>query len=228
MMQTNPMKFQYIMFTRNNDLDVYVDRSLGFREHISYICNTAGRGLSALARLSTSLNTKSKLCLMKSFILCHYNYCPTVWHFCSVEDTRKIEKVQYRALKYVYNDFNAPYCELRERSQMPLLFIQRQNAILTETYCIYNNIRPTYLHCLLQKREYTRDTRNVKALVQPMCKTSKYGLNSFRYQAAKLWNELDPNFKSVSSLDDFKKCIQSWTGAPCTCSSCIVCVLIQT
>ncbi len=55
--------------------------------------------------------------------------------FCSVEETRKIEKVQYRALKYVYNDSNVPYRELlRERSQIPLLdvFIQRQNAILIE------------------------------------------------------------------------------------------------
>ncbi len=147
-------------------------RKLRLHKYNSYICNKAGRGLTVLTRLSTSLNAKSKLCLMKSFILCHYNYCPTVWHFCSVTDTRKIEKVPYRALKYVYNDFNAPYCELRERSQMPLLFIQRQNAILTETYSIYNNIRPTYLHCLLQKKkEYIRDTRNVKTLVQPMCKT---------------------------------------------------------
>ena len=75
MMQTNPTKFQYIMFTKNNDLHVnpiliqkditlnvqscikllgvYVDRSLGFREHISKICNKAGRGLSAMARPST-------------------------------------------------------------------------------------------------------------------------------------------------------------------------------
>ncbi len=26
--------------------------------------------------------------------------------FCSVEDTRKMEMVQYRVLKYVYNEFN--------------------------------------------------------------------------------------------------------------------------
>ncbi len=30
-------------------------------------------------------------------------------------------------------------------------------------------------------------------------------------------------FRSLFSLHDFKKCIQSWTGAPCTCSSCIMC-----
>ncbi len=56
-----------------------------------------------------------------------------------------------------------------------------------------------------------------------MCKTPRYGSNSFRRLAVKLWNELDPNVKYLSSLDDFKKCIQPWTGAPCTCSNCIIC-----
>ena len=63
-----------------------------------------------------------------------------------------MEKVQYRALKYVCSDFNIPYGELRQKAQMKLPHIQGQKTFLIEAYMIYNNIGPTYLHCLLQKR----------------------------------------------------------------------------
>ncbi len=87
------------MFTKSNDLDicpiliqndtslnvqpcvkllgVYIDRSLSFRENISYSCNNAGGGFGCIG---TSANI-SKRKKSKSFIFRHFNYCPTVWHF---------------------------------------------------------------------------------------------------------------------------------------------------
>ena len=76
-----------------------------------------GEDLDALARLPTSLNAKSRNLLYSVTLIT----APLYGIFCSVEETRKMEKVKYRALKYVYNDFNSAYCELREGSQMPLL-----------------------------------------------------------------------------------------------------------
>ncbi len=38
------------------------------------------------------LSTEERLTLERSFILCHFNFCPTVWTFCGVTDTKKIEK----------------------------------------------------------------------------------------------------------------------------------------
>ena len=61
------------------------------------------------------LSTEEKLTLVRSFILCHFNFCPTVWTFCSVTDTKKIEKIQERALRFVYGGFNSTYKDLRER-----------------------------------------------------------------------------------------------------------------
>ncbi len=53
-----------------------------------------------------------------------------------------MEKVQYRALKYIYNDFKMSYCDLRARSHIKLSHIQRQRVILDEGYMIYHTICP--------------------------------------------------------------------------------------
>ena len=74
----------------------------------------------------------------------HFNYCPCVWHFGRRNDARKVENVQYRSLKYVFNDFKSPYGELRKRADRPVMYVQRLRAILIEAYKAYFNIGPKY------------------------------------------------------------------------------------
>jgi hypothetical protein len=41
-----------------------------------------------------------------------FNYCPVIWHFCSEANTKKMEKIQERALKFIYNENHSTYEEL--------------------------------------------------------------------------------------------------------------------
>jgi hypothetical protein len=43
-----------------------------------------------------------KLTIYYSFIMSNFNYCPLVWHFCGEVNTKKVEKIQERALKFIY------------------------------------------------------------------------------------------------------------------------------
>jgi hypothetical protein len=47
------------------------------------------------------------------------NYCPVKWHFCSEKNIKKMEKIQKRALRFIYNDNVLNYEELLEKSKMP-------------------------------------------------------------------------------------------------------------
>ena len=47
---------------------------------------------------------KEKEVLVNSFVLSNFNYCPLVWHFCSSKSLKKIEKIQERALRILYNE----------------------------------------------------------------------------------------------------------------------------
>ncbi len=67
-----------------------------------------------LSRLSRDFTIENKLVLFRSFILSHFSsYCQLIWHFCSQADTKKIDKVQFRALRFIYKDFNSLYSVLR-------------------------------------------------------------------------------------------------------------------
>jgi hypothetical protein len=55
----------------------------------------------------------------------------------------------------------------------------------------------------------------------PLPRTTKYGKNSFRYEAARIWNTLPSKFRNMSSFDQLKNYISDWCGGEnCLCSSC--------
>ena len=244
-MQANPSKFQFIIFDKDNTqlslkiddnntidalksvklLGVQIDTSLMFNEHIDLLCKKAGRQINALSRVSQTLDTDTKLNLFQTFIMCHFNYCPLVWHFCSISDRKKMEKVQHRALKFIYNDFVSSYSVLRNKANKPLLYVNRMRQIMLEIYKNINGISPKYLQGFVTLKENRYCLRNSKNLEIPKFKSIKYGKNSFGYQSAKVWNTLDNDIKDVLCLNDFRRVIQSWYGPECRCSYCDQCVL---
>ena len=83
-------------------LGVNIDSNLTFNDHVSSICAKTGRKLTALRRLVTLLNLDQRRILMKSFIESQFNYCPLVWMFHNRTLNSKIDKLQERALRIVY------------------------------------------------------------------------------------------------------------------------------
>ncbi len=164
-MKANPQKFQLIWFGKDNKstltllpgvtlesikvvklLGIQIDFQLKFDEHVSVLCSKTSRQINVLARLSRTLDQNGKLKIMQSCILCYFNYCPVVWHYCSKDSILKMEKIQCRALKYVYIDYKSSYVDLLERANIKFLFIQRQRDLLMELFKTYNKQGPSYLH----------------------------------------------------------------------------------
>ena len=137
-MQANPEKFQGIAIGKTshdaitslklNDtpivfedevklLGVTIDFQLNFNTHISNICKKASRQLNCLKRLGKFLTRLGRLTVYHSFILSNFNYCPLTWHFCSEINTKKMERIQERALRFIYDDFLTSYEELLVKSK---------------------------------------------------------------------------------------------------------------
>ena len=91
----------------------------------------AGTKINALSRFCSVLDKQSRYEMFYSFILSYFKFCSVVWHNCSVSDMKKIENIQKRALRIIVNDSNATYRELRQRSQRPLLYIERLITVIT-------------------------------------------------------------------------------------------------
>ena len=66
-------------------LGIYIDDQLNFNLHISNICRSAFKQLSALVRLKCFLGFEESKVLINSFILSNFNYCPLIWSISSAK-----------------------------------------------------------------------------------------------------------------------------------------------
>ena len=62
---------------------------------------------------------------------------------------------------------------------------------------------PIYMRNMLTLRNASYNLRGNYILTLPVPKTTTYGLHSFSYHAAKLWNLL-PDFVRTSNFNDFR------------------------
>ena len=115
-----------------------------FHQHVSILCRKAGARLRILQRLSSHIDEHYRMTIFRSFVL--INYCSLVWNFCETAHTSKMERIQFRALKYIYNDVSTSYEELLARANLPTLELHRKREILVEVFKSVDNISP-YILC---------------------------------------------------------------------------------
>ena len=134
-------------------LGVDIDFKLNFDYHITNICKKAVQQLNILKRIDKNLSKLNILTIFHSFILSNFNFCPLSWHFFSEKNTKKIEKVQERALRFVYFDYTSSYDELLVKVKLPSLHVRRTRLMAIETFKIIKGIAPPVLDNILQKRD---------------------------------------------------------------------------
>ena len=124
-----------------------------------------------------------------------FNYCPLVWHFCGqVNNQKKLEKIQERALRILFADYNSSYTELLGRAGTTTLLIQRLSLIaLTVSKSLYG-LNPPCLNDMFTPKQVPYQMRDSSLLEQSRCRTTAFGLRSISYIGAKLWNDLSCDF----------------------------------
>ena len=108
-----------------------MDDKLNFNLHISNICGLAAKQLNALIRLKSYLNFNAKRVLINSYIISNFNYCPLVWIFSTAKSLNKIESLQKRALRFLYNDYSISYEGLLEKAGKVKMIV----SLLSPLFC---------------------------------------------------------------------------------------------
>ena len=207
-------------------LGVNVDDTLSFTEHISDICKKVRKKIGVLARLRNLISSKTKLQLYLTAILPHLTYCQTVWHFCKQSERRKLERLQERALRIIYNCRTDTYEDLLRRAKLPSLYNRRLQEIVTLMYKVRNGLVPDYIGELFNFKNKVYSLRNADFDI-PRYSTVRYGKHSIRYLGPYLWSRLSPSDRQQPSLDSFRRNIRKKDMASLiegTCSNCALCV----
>ena len=66
---------------------------------------------------------------------------------------KSLKKIQERALRFIYNDYNSDYDTLLLNSKMPTLKLRRLRTMALEAFKILNHQEPVYLHDMLNLKK---------------------------------------------------------------------------
>ena len=240
-MQTNPDKFQAISFGKKGIsaiteliidnktihcddsvtlLGIEFDNMLTFNNHLASMCKKAARQLAVLKRIGHLLTIKGKLAIFNSFIESNFNYCPLIWHFCSQTNTIKIEKIQERALRFIYNNYSSTHNDLLNTAGTQYLHVKRLKRMACEVFKIVNNMSPSFIKNLIELKTSKYSMRRTKPVVVPKSRTSKYGLKSFAHEGVRVWNSLPNELRRCENFREFRRLLRCWDRPVCGCSAC--------
>ena len=203
-------------------LGIHLDDKLNFNLHISNICRSAANQLNALIRLKSYLNFNAKRVLINSYIISNFNYCPLVWIFSTAKSLNKIESLQKRALRFLYNDYSISYEDLLEKAGKVKMSVNRLRNLCVEIYKTINKLNPEFMNNIFKVKENKRLVREQYKLnlETPEWNQVTIGTNILKVYGPKVWNSLPFHIKTSENLIQFKSLIKNWNDNSCSCAVC--------
>ena len=147
--------------------------------HIRNICIEASQKVGVLLRLRNLISCKAKPIIYKSSILPDLTYCHLVWHNCRSSDSRKIERIQERTLRGVFNSHSESYENLLVRAELPSLLNRRLQDIAILMYKVKYRLAPSIVNELFKSKSTSYSLRNSDFDI-PTFNTINYGKHSLR------------------------------------------------
>ena len=169
--------------------------------------------INAMKRIAKYLNTDCRIAMYKSLISSNFSYCPVSWIFCGKGNSDKLEKLQERALRFIFSDYTSPYREMLKHGQFLSLSALRIRYLAIEMYKCVHGLNPPHLNELFKSKDTRYHLRDSNRLQQPEFQTGRYGFKSFRYYGSKLWNAFPAEVKKSENLHHFKKNITQWCAS---------------
>ena len=109
--------------------------------------------LNVMIRFRSLLCTATKLKLYNAFILRHFLYCSTIWHFCSTRTCDKLESLNKPSLRIVFKDKVSSCQQLLHKSEGATLYNRRiQNMLITIYKCLSYDSFPKYLKVTISSK----------------------------------------------------------------------------
>ena len=93
-------------------LGVYIDNKLNFDKHISKMVKKSNSKITVIQRSFAYLSQAKRKLLLNSFVQSQFSYAPLVWMLHSKSLTQKINKIHYKFLKTLYNDYDSTFEKL--------------------------------------------------------------------------------------------------------------------
>lgn len=196
------------------NLGVMFDCSISMNDHVSFLCKTVNFYLRCLRKIRRYIDRTTCAHAVRSLILSRLDYCNSLLAGLSVTDIRRLQKLQNRAARLIYqvNRRTSAPPLLRELHWLPVQ--QRiEFKTLVHVYNCLSGSSPVYLQKLISKytggRPGLRSSVDHTRLVIQRTRKS-YGDRSFSVIGPRLWNDLPRNIREAPNLKCFKKQLKTY------------------
>ena len=202
-------------------LAVHFDDQLRFDFHIEKLCKNANRKLHALARVTPYMDLFKKRILVNAFFDSQFNYCPLIWMCHSRKLYHKINRVNEKCIRIIYNDKTSSYKELLSKDGSFSMHYKNLQKLVIEIYKVAYGLCPEIMNKVFQFQ--IRDHHN-------LTNNSTFRIPSFNaifkrkecvfLSWPKLWSQVPDKIKSLESPRSFEKAIKKWVQQMCQCIFC--------
>ena len=98
--------------------------------------------------------------MINTFIYSNFNYAPLAWHFSSRNSQKKIEKVQDRCLRLLYDDYSSSYENLLNKSGQPSMELKRLRILALEVFKTLKSLNPEFMKEIFHPSPYLTHKKN--------------------------------------------------------------------
>ena len=185
------------------DLGVVFDSALSFDAHIQKAISRANQVLGLIRRAFTYIDKQMFLNLYKAMVRPLLEYGNLIWCPYLKRQSAAIERVQRRATKILPACKDMTYTERMNYLNLPSLKARRLRGDLIEMYKIYNGLTDIKLenHFTPSKSNITRNKQGKLFKNRARTNTRKF---TFTNRVIDHWNNLNPNTKFATNLNNFK------------------------
>ena len=230
----NPKKTKYIIFSKkltktaypplilhgnhitkvrsHCQLGIVLQEDMHWNDHITKICESAGKRLSAMIRISDKIDKQTKLAIYLSFIRPTLEYGSAIFDNMSQDMEKSLESIQRRAALIITSAYKCTKHELLLKELGLSSLSQRRTYFkLVLFYKMRSGCTPDYLSGLCPPEVADRINYNLRnasdvALIQS---TKNYYLKSFLPSTIRLWNNLPLQIRLANTVEAFKEMLHT-------------------
>ena len=219
-MKANPDKFQFMILGPSDDkcfilkintteirnttevllLGLTIDHKLKFDAHIDKLCKTARFKLHALRRIRKFLTLEQVKVLANSFVNTQFRYAPLIWMFTSKNSMLKANKIHWRTLRVLYDDYKSTYEELLASHKDISIHQKHLKHLAIEVCKSLTNLNLEFMWSFFKNKSIPYSFRNGNICILPPAQSSHYGINSVQFRGSLLWNNLPLSAKKMFLL----------------------------
>ena len=183
------------------------------------LCDRANSKVGAIFRLRNKLSSDQKIILYNSFISSQFGYCTNIWAFHGKTVEKRINSIQKRSLRAIYDEFNLDLSQLLQKGNHVTVHQNNIRKLIMKVYKCLNNESPEILDEIFHRKTTYHNLRINNLLILPNTNTITYGTHSFEYRGSITWNMLPDTLKCCSSSSVLKHMLKNFNPR-CSCKIC--------